>query len=399
MNHDIYCLFRKYQQNTCTSDEVSRVLDFIAEGRYQKEWEAALISDEEAFLKNPPELVNNHRQSETLRHRVMETAGGQKQRRLHHRPSWWRYAAIILLTISIGYYVVYWPQGADDRDSHKGSLPHISPGGNRAVLTLADGTIVDLSSSQEGVIMADNRIRYTDGTVVFDSQNRKHADDKAYTDHMDAELLSLRTPKGGQYRIVLADGTQVWLNAATTLTYPAAFNGDTREIEINGEAYFKVVENSRQPFRVRMGNQRVDVLGTTFHVSNYPDESSVKATLESGSIRVSDGRKSVVLSPSEQAVIQGDSLRKRPADVVAEIAWTTGKFVFNDESLESIIRKIARWYDVEVFYEDDVNKQESYGGSFSRFDNVSGVLKNLELTGGIYFNMEGRRITVKKTIQ
>ncbi len=260
----------------------------------------------------------------------------------------------------------------------------IAPGGNKATLTLTDGRTIELSEAQSGIIIDGKRITYSDASAeIADLQPNS------------VNKLVLNTPKGGQYQVTLPDGTKVWLNAASSLTYPASFASlKERRVILTGEGYFEVAPDKAVPFRVETPNQEIEVVGTHFNVNSYSDEPLEKTTLMEGAVKVTKGNSSRLLKPGQEAAIK-ESIHVVDVDVSATLAWKNGEFVFNDEPLESIMRKVARWYDVEVVY-DGVDIYEEYGGSVSRYDNVSKVLKKLELTGGIHFKIEGRRITAMK---
>lgn len=265
----------------------------------------------------------------------------------------------------------------------------IAPGGNKATLTLADGRTIDLDEAQTGIIIGDDNIAYSDGSSLELWGSSYGQSDGS------GKLLTMTTPKGGQYQITLPDGTKVWLNAASSLTYPASFASlKERRVILTGEGYFEVAPNKTVPFRVETPNQEIEVVGTHFNVNSYLDEPLERTTLMEGAVKVTKGNSSRLLKPGQEAMIK-ESIQLIDADLSAALAWKNGEFVFNDESLESIMRKVARWYDVEVVY-DGVDIHEEYGGGVSRYDHVSKVLKKLELTGGIHFKIEGRRITAMK---
>lgn len=260
----------------------------------------------------------------------------------------------------------------------------IAPGGNKATLTLADGRTIDLSEAHTGIVINGEQISYSDASEEI-----------ALLKSISVNNLVLKTPKGGQYQVTLPDGTKVWLNAASSLTYPASFASlKERRVILSGEGYFEVAPNKAVPFRVETSNQEIEVVGTHFNVNSYLDEPQEKTTLMEGAVKVTNGNNIRLLKPGQEATIK-EGIRVDDADVSATLSWKNGEFVFNDEALESIMRKVSRWYDVEVIY-NGVDIYEEYGGSISRYDNLSKVLEKLELTGGIHFKIEGRRVTVMK---
>jgi ferric-dicitrate binding protein FerR (iron transport regulator) len=209
---------------------------------------------------------------------------------------------------------------------------------------------------------------------------------------------TIETPRGSQYKIILPDGSNVWLNASSSLKYPVIFDGKKRNVELTGEAYFEVSKNKEMPFVVHTQTQDVQVLGTHFNINAYPDETETKTTLLEGKVLVSKGAESKMMKPGEQVVNFNQSRileLSTMADAAESIAWKNGLFLFNHNNLYSIMNQISRWYDIEVDYEGDFNKQY-YSGTISRFGKVTDVLKTMELTGSVKFKIVGRRIVVMK---
>src|SRR5690606_94907 len=210
----------------------------------------------------------------------------------------------------------------------------------------------------------------------------------------------LETPRGGQYKLLLPDGTSVWLNSSTTIRFPVEFAGMERRIELSGEAYFEVTPNKAKPFIVVTPEEEVEVLGTHFNVSAYPDELS-RTTLVEGKVKVSlqeakgRGASSVILLPGQQGIVTNNGINLQSVTIEDAVAWKNGNFMFNDEEISSVMRKIARWYDVEIVYADPVHQIKIWG-SLSRFKDISEVLQVIELTKLVKFKVEGRRVYVMK---
>lgn len=271
----------------------------------------------------------------------------------------------------------------------------ILPGTNKATLTLADGSTVILDEHTSSDISDQNGIKISkekDGQLVYTivNNNLLNADKNiAYN--------TISTPKGGQYQVILPDGTKVWLNAASSLKYPEAFVGKQRLVVLTGEAYFEVAKNKSMPFRVQSQNQNVEVLGTHFNINSYLDDNTVKTTLLEGSVMVSNLKFSKILKPGEQAIsgIGAQASIKIAADIDTddETAWKNGLFQFNDSELKVILSQLERWYDVKIDYSDVPAKR--YNGMVSRKSKLSEVLKMLEKTGNIKFELEeGRKLKV-----
>ncbi|MHC1779415.1 MAG: FecR family protein [Bacteroidales bacterium] len=274
----------------------------------------------------------------------------------------------------------------------------IRPGGNKAILTLADGSKVVLDDAKEGLLKELGNttiIKLDSGRVAYNIRPATSSIEKV------VQYNTLTTPRGGKYCITLPDGTVVWLNASTTLRFPTEFNGKTRKVEVKGEAYFEVSKNENMPFIVLAGNSEIKVLGTQFNVMAYTDEKLVKTTLLEGSVELKplskqggDEAVPVILIPGQQALVdESNTLSVKEVDTQEAIAWKNGLFIFKNERLESVMQKIARWYDVEVIYENS-NDPIQFTANISRSENMSEVLRMLELTETVHFKIEKKTITV-----
>jgi len=206
---------------------------------------------------------------------------------------------------------------------------------------------------------------------------------------------TVSTPKGGQYRIILPDGTNVWLNAASSISYPTVFKGAERLVTLNGEGYFEVTKNKAMPFRVKSAMQTIEVLGTHFNINAYTDETRVKTTLLEGSVKVISATRSTFITPGEQAAISragNGIISKQRVNVDKEVAWKNGVFSFADEDIRAVMRQVSRWYDIDVVYEGDI-PDEKFFGEISRSSNLGDVFRILELNN-MKFAVEGKTIKV-----
>ncbi|MEO7212919.1 FecR family protein [Mucilaginibacter sp.] len=270
----------------------------------------------------------------------------------------------------------------------------VLPGGNKAMLTLADGSSILLGSAPNGVLAKQANIdirKATAGNIIYDASN---------TLKPGAPVLynTITTPRGGQYQVTLSDGTKVWLNAASSLKFPAVFSANERVVELTGEAYFEVAKlagpsiaghsGGRIPFRVITARQTVEVLGTHFNINAYADESTINTTLLEGSVKViqAETNNSQLLKPGQQAKLR-DNIRVLNVDASEAIAWKNGYFNFSHENIGSIMRQVSRWYDVNIQYEGEVT-QEGFVGTISKFKDVAQVLDMLQLTGSVHFKTE-----------
>lgn len=309
-------------------------------------------------------------------------------------PLWPRIAvaASVLFVLSVsGYFLLRKP--TVKQQVAVTQIHDLAPGSNKAILTLANGKQIVLTGAQNGklAVQGNTAINKTaDGQVVYN----------ATAENTTAELIynTMSTPRGGQYHLILADGTNVWLNAASSIKYPAAFTGKSREVEITGEAYFEVAHNKALPFRVISKGQTIEVLGTRFNVNSYSDEPTMKTTLFEGSVKIGKDNQTVVLKPGQQAIIMNNGNSPaievmNSADTDQVLAWKNGEFSFNETDLQTVMRQIGRWYDVDIEYDGRI-PVDHLSGTFSRNLNASKALALLKFTG-INFKIEGRKIIVK----
>lgn len=297
-------------------------------------------------------------------------------------------AAAIFMVAGLGVYFY----AVKNRISSKHTYANdIAPGKNTAVLTLANGKTITLSDAKNGVTINLNKLTYNDGTAVIAT---------GVNDGIAAGMQSIATPRGGTYQIMLSDGTRVWLNAASELVFPANFGkSKKRTVKLSGEAYFEVAKDKAHAFVVNTNQQHVEVLGTHFNINSYADEGAVKTTLLEGSVRVAPHSgapaNEVVLKPNQEAVLSGTVIKVNEANIEEAMAWKGGMIMFKEENLKSIMRRVARWYNVEVDYQGDVSDQY-FGGTLYRTEKISTLLNFFERTGDVKFEISGRRITVRR---
>ncbi|HUP12613.1 MAG TPA: FecR domain-containing protein, partial [Niastella sp.] len=300
-------------------------------------------------------------------------------------------AASVLVALAIGYGLFY-NNKKDKAVSEKNylALKDFSPGGDRAMLRLADGSTIILDSAHNGTLGQEGNTRIlklNNGELAYNSIS-KQAGEILYN--------TITTPRGGQYQVTLSDGTKVWLNAASSLHFPTVFSGKERRVEITGEAYFEVAHNAAMPFIVKNGEAEVRVLGTHFNVNAYNDESSVKVSLLEGKVNVMqlNTQRSQMLAPGQQASLStGSAIKvKTDVDMDAVMAWKNGLFDFSSADIKTIMRQVGRWYDIDVSYEGNIPERE-FSGKISRNTNASNVLKILEQSN-IHFRIENKKIVV-----
>jgi len=314
-----------------------------------------------------------------------------KVRRLHG----WRWVAAATVAALLSVAAWQWSQRqASTRTApaitSRSFKSDIAPGGNRAILTLADGTQIPLDSAGAGQLAQQgntNIIKLDSGQLAYHSA----------TGSTSAALLynTIATPRGGQFRITLPDGTQVWLNASSSLRYPTSFTGRERRVELSGEAYFEVAKNAGMPFRIASKEMEVEVLGTHFNVMAYDDEAVLKTTLLEGAVKVTRNGSSRQLQPGQQARVYRESGGMdvlQDANTEEAVAWKNGFIQFEGQDIKTAMRMLARWYNVEVDYRGTVPAH--FRGIIPRNVPVSQVLKMMELTGEVHFTIEGNRIIV-----
>jgi len=291
-------------------------------------------------------------------------------------------AAAILLVMGLGFYFYkIQNRGIKDKISLAQDIP---PGRNTAILALAGGKTINLSDMKGGVVIADNKLVYNDGSSVTVSERIE----SNLTQEMTAS-----TPRGGIYNVTLPDGTKVMLNAESSLKFPSVFKGENRKVELRGEAYFEVAKDKLHPFVVQSEGQTVEVLGTHFNINSYRSNRYIKTTLLEGSVKVTGKDNELVLRPGEQSKLTAGQLSMQFADVEEAVSWKNGYFRFNDENIVDVMQKIARWYNIEVDYKDKPTL-EGFTGTISRKSNISDVLDMLERTKIVHFEIEGRRVIV-----
>lgn len=317
-----------------------------------------------------------------------------------NRFSWKKLAAAAIIIFMAGAGIFYFLRTPDANTKHIAAATSnepndiTPPSSVNAILTLSNGQKIVLDSAGNGTLARQggvNVLKLSNGQIVYDPQSMDDSGEEI-------TYNTLSNPSGSKaVNITLADGSRVWLNSESSLRYPTQFSGEDRKVEITGEAYFEVSHNANKPFHVNVKGIDVEVLGTHFNINGYDDENGIKTTLLEGSVRVSNGKVGRIIKPGEQALVpqsgsQNISVAKPDLDEV--IAWKNGRFFYNNTDLETIMRQIARWYNVEVIYKDKINYH--YTVDVLRNVQVSQLFKFIEMTGGVHFDINGRTIIVRK---
>ncbi len=314
------------------------------------------------------------------------------QRKIKIINSKWLYtaaASVILLVAGFWIYKISTQEKNTTPQVTVALKADIQPGRNNAILTLSDGSIIDLNKAGNGLLKNDNGTsinKSTDGEIVY--MNSSSANKNAITYNV------LSTPKGGHYKIQLPEGSLVWLNAASSLKYPTTFSGTERSVMLQGEGYFEIAKNKNKPFKVKMEDgSEVKVLGTHFNVMAYQNENAKEVTLLEGSIEIEGGNDIVKLKPGQQGRINFKKIKVINSVDTQEITgWKNGEFIFQDADVKTIMRQIERWYDVEIKYQADITQH--FNVTISRNVPVSRLLHILEETDKIHFKIENKTIYV-----
>ena len=395
-------LWNKYTTGQASPEEVKELLHFISQGKGDA-WIEEYINNLDPQHYQQIDLQQSEWDNIWNRiipgsdQQVMSSVEDQSPTKrmvsMFVRYGGWAVAASLIIAITINSLrrtdKSFKPAETEiaSADTHFDLKP---PSSVNAILTLANGKTIVLDSVQKGeairlpgakiIKLADGRVRY----------------EEVPSGISDVQYNTLSVPRGSKIvELILGDGSLVVLNAASSITYPTAFTGDQRTVQISGEAYFEVAKNKAKPFIVTQGSTRVEVLGTHFNVNAYEDEKMTNVTLLEGSVRVSQTRnnKNILLRPGQGAQVDNDIRLVTSLDIDEVMAWRAGKFKFGEnESIEMVMRQISRWYDVEIEYEGTIKGH--IGGTISRQANVSQVLKLLEMTGVVKFKYDEKKIKV-----
>jgi ferric-dicitrate binding protein FerR (iron transport regulator) len=396
INVELKALILKYVENTCSREELSRMLQMIEKNKntdgitqiLKDYWEKSkpLNSSESIDLDEKFGFLMKEAKHQTP---VVSIGKFERRGRLNIR---YAAAVIIFCIFSMGVYFLVKPKNIKqisktENRPNNDDQNDIAPGKNVAVLTLADGSSIILDSSHNGTLatQGNSRILKLNGMISYNNLNKSNAP---------VLYNTVSTPRGGTYLLLLTDGTKVWLNAASSLRFPATFVGRERKVELVGEAYFEVAKNTRMPFKVEVKGMEVEVLGTHFNINSYEDESSIRTTLLEGSIKINKNNNTSLLKPGQQAELKKNGSIKiiNHADLEEAIAWKEGKFQFDRADIHTVMRQIARWYNVEVDYKGTVSSH--FGGTISRNVNLSQVLNMLHLTGEVKFKVKDQKVLV-----
>jgi transmembrane sensor len=381
-------LFKKYLNDQCTPAEVEALLAHFN------------VQEDELLLRDI--IMQNLEMEDTLPDskaawsnavdetyvRIKKQIAAEKKKMIPlFKRKWFQVAAAAILLFGVfTFYKLGLSKNDIKQQVAKTNSEDIAPGSNKAVLTLADGSQIVLDSAANGNLtkQGNTTIIKLDGKLAYSASGNN------------GEVLynTISTPKGGMYQIVLSDGSKVWLNASSSLRFPTAFTGKQRNVELSGEAYFEIEKNALMPFNVAVSEMNVQVLGTHFNVMAYNEESEIKTTLLEGAVKVTKGSAVALLKPGKQASLDNSgAIKITDAEIEKDLAWKNGMFFFENTGIKTIMQQLNRWYDADISYQGNVTNRR-FTGQISRYINLSGVLKMLELTGDIPFKIEGKKILV-----
>nr|WP_121272097.1 FecR family protein [Pedobacter schmidteae] len=299
-------------------------------------------------------------------------------------------AAVAVVVLGVGLFFYQQVQRGKNEPGQNQLKNDVVSGGNKAMLTLSDGKTINLEDAVNGQIGTEGGSvisKTADGKAVY-----KSAVNVANT--INPVMNTMITPLGGTFHLVLADGTGVWLNAGSSITFPAVFSGRSREVKIQGEVYFEVAHNAAKPFRVLSNGQLIEVLGTHFNVRAYSNEAVSKTTLLEGAVKITAAGRQSVLKPGQQSVLSADQLELSNVDVHEIVAWKDGYFDFTDANIHTVMREFSRWYNVDIAFAGPVTK-DTFTGRLPRSWSLAKVMKMMRSSGSIQLTVEGRRVMVR----
>ena len=387
-------LYPKYLNNQCSPEEVKQLLSHFNVQNNEEELRRLIIESLES--SNEEEEVSQWNAAVNESFEAIKKRLDPDRRSIPlYKQSWFRVAAaLVIVAGGLLFFTVVNNNNTGPKIANVDTgTQQSSPGSNKAILTLADGSTIVLQEAAKGTVAQQGvtKIEKTgEGLLTYIPANENPG--KEF-------LNTITSPRGGQYQVRLSDGSKIWLNAGSTLRFPAQFNGSERKVELTGEAYFEVAKNTAMPFKVATaGKQEVEVLGTCFNVNAYADEPVVKTTLLEGKVKVvaHASQRPQILNPGEESQLDGDgkiSISKN-ADAEQTVAWKNGHFSFNNADLKMILRQLSRWYDVDVQFEGPVSERQ-FTGEIQRDWTLPQVLKVLE-RNKFSFKLQGRTLVVLK---
>ena len=375
----IKLLFERYLNNHVSREETAELFQYFQDTNNKEALEQMIENQLES--RDKEELIDK-----MILDRVFGKIDLDTEPQNIKSPTWYKItgvAAAIILIISISYLFL----NRSTYNDHTATI--IEPGRDKATLVLSSGKTIVLED------VANGKLTEELGTTI--EKTEKGGINYKIEGNTDVRIAMnlLNVPKGGQFQITLSDGTKVWLNSNSSLKYPSAFSASERRVELKGEAYFEVSKNKQKPFIVETSLQKVEVLGTKFNINAYDDESSTQTSLAEGSVRVSCKNNTTLLKPGQQSTLTDQNIAVRSINLDQVLDWKNGDFNFSNNNLKEIMRKISRWYNIEVIFEGPIS-QETYVAQISRKKRLNDVLRALQLSGSIKYSIRNNKLYISQ---
>ncbi|MGJ1228091.1 FecR family protein [Sphingobacterium siyangense] len=375
----IKLLFERYLNNHASREETAELFQYFQDTNNKEALEQMIENQLES--RDKEELIDK-----MILDRVFGKIDLDTEPQNITSPTWYKItgvAAAIILIISISYLFL----NRSTYNDHTATI--IEPGRDKATLVLSSGKTIVLED------VANGKLTEELGTTI--EKTEKGGINYKIEGNTDVRIAMnlLNVPKGGQFQITLSDGTKVWLNSNSSLKYPSAFSASERRVELKGEAYFEVSKNKQKPFIVETSLQKVEVLGTKFNINAYDDESSTQTSLAEGSVRVSCKNNTTLLKPGQQSTLTDQNIAVRSINLDQVLDWKNGDFNFSNNNLKEIMRKISRWYNIEVIFEGPIS-QETYVAQISRKKRLNDVLRALQLSGSIKYSIRNNKLYISQ---
>ncbi|HEU0228325.1 MAG TPA: FecR family protein [Arachidicoccus soli] len=376
-------LYMRYLSNHCEKEDIHELLTYFGEIDEEKLFELVLNEFELVDEKEEDAINNEEKIKLSKIYNVVKKGINKKNKKDNNRRLYIiRFSVAALFVLLIGgamlWHLFYQPiQTLPKQLISKSQVNDISPGHFGATLHLSNGQTIMLDSTQNGALAKQGsgvQIIKNNGQIKYAGASNKLI------------YNTITTGSGRECKLILSDGTKVWLNSESSLTYPISFTGKTRTVQVSGEAYFEVVHNAKQPFQVKVKNQLIEDIGTSFNVESYANEIVTKTTLVEGSIKVSKDKQSIILKPGQQAETGDQIGLNKNVNIAEEIAWKNGYFIFQQTSLKQIMQQISRWYNVSIEYRGNI-QPSLFTGKIPRTMQASKVLEVLE-QAGVHFKIE-----------
>jgi len=378
-------LYNKFCQGILRPDELREWQAIVEDPRNEKLIQEIMDRHFQEQIPSKDHQAESDLAFERFRREVLLPESKQNTKTINRtfQMNWLKYAAI--LTVLLGFAITVKRMTTSKNETipllTETKSADIQAGSTQAILRSNKGEVLRLGEHSD--------LRFTDGEILVENKTIRKVQKEVWH--------TLETPRASEYRMILSDGTRVFLNAGSKLYFPAEFSTNSREVRLEGEAFFEVAHDAKKPFHVTIENQRIEVLGTSFNINSY-EKNSIKTTLITGRVKINTPNAELLLEPGQQALSIGNKLTKHNIDVNDEIAWTQARIAFSKKTIKQIAMQIERWYDVKFVFDANLNDVENktFSGNIARTSNLSEVLKIFTLTNAINYKIEGRTVYVKK---